>query len=413
MNTWMTRPLVHVAFACLLVGAAASAQPRAELRQIMPTGTLTTFLLHTHVSCGGAPVYDLHASDIRITENGRMIDARDIHIDRAPSRDDNACFELVMIVDNSSVLPGAALPVLPVAGMRLVDSLPLPCQRVGVITYSSSPRLREFITSDRARIRTALGDVNASGGSAMHDAVRAALTELRLNLGANDQYVLLAATGRDNASIASREDLLQELQPNAMDRIPQRLLTVPIGPDADTVALRALADGGGGIALAPRALDALPDLYDSLAHQLRRRLDEYVIRYVSPDATAWTRIVTIEIAACGDTAAATRRFPRFSQVTEAERVLPPHRAAITDVFPQPAEDVLTVRAQSGTPGSVRIVLRDVLGRVAAVLQDGWMEGTTELRADVRDLAAGLYTLELVTPHATVRKRVVVARGTFR
>lgn len=409
-RTWMRR--VALVLACaLLAGGTLLAQPRAEIRLIRPTSMSGIYRLHVHVTCDGVPVSGLNDADIRIWENGRMIESPTIRIVRAVRADRNDCLELVMIVDNSSVLPGAALPVLPIAGIRLVDSLPLPCQRVGVITYASSPRLREFVTGDRSRIRSALADMSASGGSAMYDAVRAAMTELRLNVAGNAQYMLLAGTGRDNASMSSHQQLVNELTPNTYDAVSMQLLTVPIGPDADTTVLRQLAVAGGGVALGARALDALPDLYDSLAHQLRRGLDEYVISYVSSVSPQLRHDVTVRVVTCGDTAVAMRSLPPTGPVTGTERAGAPAPVAIGDLHPQPVTDILTIPVELDAPAHALIVVRDLLGRELRRVHAGGLDaGVTTLRADVSGLAAGVYTIELRTARAVVRKPFVVARG---
>jgi hypothetical protein len=410
MRTRLHRAALVVACA-LLAGSALIAQPRADIRLVRPTPASGVYHVHVQVRCDGAPMYGLAASDFRITVNTTPVNPATIRIERAASATRNDCLELVMIVDNSSVLPGAALPVLPVAGTRLVDSLPLPCQRVGVITYSSSPRLREFVTSDRARIRTALADVSASGGSAMYDAVRAAMTELRLNTAGNAQYMLLAGTGRDNASMATRQQLVNELTPNTYDAVSMQLLTVPIGPDADTTTLRQLAVAGGGVALGARALDALPDLYDSLALQLRRGLDEYVLSYVTPVSPQLRHDVTVRVVACGDTAVATRTLPPTGPMTGLDRAPAPSPVAIGDLHPQPAVGILSISLTLDAPAQVEVVLRDVLGRALRRVHAGGLDaGVTTLRADVAGLAAGLYAVEVHTARAVVRKPFVVAGG---
>jgi hypothetical protein len=66
------------------------------------------------------------------------------------------------------------------------------------------------------------------------------------------------------------------------------------------------------------------------------------------------------------------------------------------VWPNPAEDHVSIEAMVPQSGVVTVVLRDALGRVAQVLFEDYVPGGTLLpvQADVRNLVSGAYMIHV-------------------
>jgi Ca-activated chloride channel homolog len=97
-----------------------------------------------------------------------------------------------------------------------------------LITFSGRPELRQDFTDDRDKISQALRHLNATGGTALYDAVTEGLSKIRS--GRHSKRALLVITdGQDTASVAKLDEVLQSIRES-------ELLVYPIGISSLTYA---------------------------------------------------------------------------------------------------------------------------------------------------------------------------------
>lgn len=78
-----------------------------------------------------------------------------------------------------------------------------------------------------------------------------------------------------------------------------------------------------------------------------------------------------------------------------------------EIFPNPAEDNLTVRfiALSGSDSQVKLL--DLSGKTVKVISNGFTNGLNTLNVNVSDLSEGVYILEFTVDSQVVTKKVVI------
>ena len=80
--------------------------------------------------------------------------------------------------------------------------------------------------------------------------------------------------------------------------------------------------------------------------------------------------------------------------------------AVTEVFPVPTNDALTVRYQLGSATSIALQLLDTYGRKLMTRQIVGNAGANTLPLDLSELPAGTYFLRLSAAGESVTRRVV-------
>jgi VWFA-related protein len=148
-------------------------------------------------------------------------------------------------------------------------------------------------TSDPAELRKALTDsLGALGRTAFHDALAEAIRGL--DYGRHERKVLVVVSdGGDNASKLSFNQALEKvLGSNVV--IYSIALVDPLALDRNPKALRRLADGTGGLAFEPRRVSAIPQVFQSIAHDIRSR---YTLAYTPPDSVPHGQLRRVRVCA--------------------------------------------------------------------------------------------------------------------
>jgi Ca-activated chloride channel family protein len=97
-----------------------------------------------------------------------------------------------------------------------------------LITFSGQPVLRQDFTGDRDKVSQALRHVNASGGTALYDALREGLAKIQSGRH-RKRAILVITDGQDTSSSAKLEDVLQSIRQS-------ELLVYPVGISGLTFA---------------------------------------------------------------------------------------------------------------------------------------------------------------------------------
>jgi tight adherence protein B len=107
---------------------------------------------------------------------------------------------VVLVLDTSGSMTGAPMDAAKVAANAYVDSLPTDVQ-VAIVTAGAPARLLLPPTENRARTHTGIANLEATGETALYDAITAASTMFRNDYA--DQRVIVLSDGTDTRSKAT------------------------------------------------------------------------------------------------------------------------------------------------------------------------------------------------------------------
>jgi Ca-activated chloride channel family protein len=215
--------------------------------------------------------------------------------------DERASIMLVTDVSGSMTATDVApdrLTAARSAAERFLDGVPKRI-KVGAMAFNQHPRTLQRPTRDRAAVRTALGQLKPSGGTATGEAIKAALQVLRPPLKRGEKpapaaIVLLSdgksITGRDPVAVA-REAAKAKVPiytvalgtPSGTIRVPRGggragTVTQPVPPDPAT--LRQVAQLSGGASYTADDADQLAAVYERLGSQLGKKKEKREIGYL-------------------------------------------------------------------------------------------------------------------------------------
>lgn len=182
MTTRFAGPIVAVALAVVTVGPVADAQRFTSRADAVRVDVL--------VMDGGKTVRGLTARDFELRDEGVVQRVDQIEVEQLP-------LNLIGVFDTSGSVAGARLQNLLEAGRALFDGLRAP-DRVALLSFASRVRLLSPLTTDRGRIRSALGEMTANGTTALRDAAFAGLALRETDPGRT--LLLLFSDGADTSS---------------------------------------------------------------------------------------------------------------------------------------------------------------------------------------------------------------------
>jgi Ca-activated chloride channel family protein len=234
---------------------------------------------------GGRYVPDLTAADFAIFEDGRRQLISQFSAGRVP-------VDLGILLDTSSSMRND-LALAQQAASGLVRHL-REGDRGAVVGIASTVQFHQSMTSDLARVDTALRSTQANGNTALYDAVYIALRQYqqeRLRTSeVRRRAIVLLTDGIDTSSHIAFDEVLDLVR-----RVEVTVYVVSLGADptlrgtmADRTslesahALSTLARESGGRLFTPHLSGELPAIYDSIGQELS---NQYVIGYV-PSAPA-------------------------------------------------------------------------------------------------------------------------------
>jgi VWFA-related protein len=176
----------------------------------------------------GRAVAGLGASDFELYDDGDLRPVDSVTVAEVP-------LNVVLVLDTSESVEGDTLAHLQRAAGSLLDEL-APEDRAALLTFSHHLQLRSSLTSDVVPLKQALGEVEAMGGTAWHDALFSALEMLEVVR--ERPMVLLFTDGADTYSWL-REDQMVSLvsRSNAVVYAITREEKAPL-PDLGTTRAR-------------------------------------------------------------------------------------------------------------------------------------------------------------------------------
>jgi Ca-activated chloride channel family protein len=284
--------------AALALGAAlaslpATAQtPRQTPRPpVFETGIEVINLNVSITDPRGQYVTGLTREDFAVFEDG-------VKQDLSIFAHENLPISMVLMVDTSASMDDK-LPAARTAGKRFVRTLR--AQDVAqVMQFNDRATVLQDFSADHAALEEAFDHTEASGPTALHNALYVALKDLAKQKPTRElrrRALVLLSDGEDTASLVSDEQVL-DLARKTEINIYAISLRAKAAPDRNRLKfsqaahlLTALTQDTGGQVHFPNSLSELEAVYDRIAEELR---SQYSLGYVSSNKRAdgkWRRIV--------------------------------------------------------------------------------------------------------------------------
>ena len=235
----------------------------------------------------GRPVTGLPASRFRVVEEGRPQ-----RVDRFAEVRDLPLHVAVVLDTSASMTPRMAK--VREAALGFLREIVTPRDRVTLITFDNTPRVRVPFTSDFAFLANGLEGLLPSGGTALHDSLAFALEQFE---GVEGQRVLvLLSDGVDERSSTTAEEVMELARRSATTIYAIGLEAWdPRAPVLDRPLLTRLAEETGGRSFFTGRPESLAEAYGDIEREVRSR---YLLSYYSQSADRTSfRLVNVEVSA--------------------------------------------------------------------------------------------------------------------
>lgn len=310
--------------------------------------TFPDMTLVLSLEANGRPLPDLTASDVTVTDNGASTTVTGVsHI-----QDASIPTDVVLTLDTSGSMQGEKLASAKQALAGLVGRL-APSDSVALVTFSDSARLAAPLSTDKAPVTAANSGLQATGNTALYEAV-AESAQLAPTSSAARRLVILLTDGEEFGDVSgpSRQQSLDQAAQSGTI-----FYVIGVGA-ADRDYLTQLAAMTGG-----RYLDAATPAdvqagYASIEQTLK---GQFVLSLkTSAPAAPLSRTLVINVNSGGLSGS-------YKYTYQSKRVLPvptPAPAAAATVQPAPAPSASSVKAAGG---SSSLWLKTVIPALALVV----------------------------------------------
>jgi VWFA-related protein len=236
-------------------------------------------------------VTDLKNDDFAVFEDG-------IRQDLSIFRHEDIPISLVLVLDTSASMD-EKLSQAQQAAVRFVKTL-RPQDNAQVMQFNDRTTVLQDFTPDHLKLEEAVKRTEASGPTALHNALYVALKELTKQKKVGElrrRAIVLLSDGEDTASLVSDEQVLElarktEIAIYAISLRPSRVPERNRQQFSQAVhLLTALSRETGGQVFFPNSLSELDTVYDRIAEELRT---QYSLGYVSSNLRRdgkWRRVV--------------------------------------------------------------------------------------------------------------------------
>jgi VWFA-related protein len=167
------------------------------------------------------------------------------------------------------------------------------------VNFNDEYYLDQDFTNDLLKLKEALEKIDASGGTALYDAVVASAEHLKRNARLEKKVLFVVTDGEDNASNENLEQAIKHLQEESGPSVYAiGILGDEEHPKRAKRALDTIAQRTGGIAFFPKTLDEVDEISRTVAHDIR---NQYTIGYrpTNPRSAGGFRTVKVEAKAKG------------------------------------------------------------------------------------------------------------------
>ncbi len=212
---------------------------------------------------------------------------------------------VVLLIDASGSMKGQPLGDAKAAAHRFIDEMGA-SDEIALMTFSWAPTVVSDFTSDRAALVAAIDGVQASGETAVNDAIVRA-TELAASAPGGRATLVLLSDGGDTVSINS----LAAATTAVRDRGTPVFVVALESKEYDPQTLAGLASASGGRLLSAQDSGDLAGIYAGIARELTNR---YLLTFTSarPNTADLELDVTAAVAGVTSTGSAVIANPRYS-----------------------------------------------------------------------------------------------------
>jgi Ca-activated chloride channel homolog len=286
---------------CLFITAALVAQQTQDSDTIFRADTRIVVCHTTVIDKTGHLVTTLPKSAFTVYENKVKQEIRKFQREDVP-------VALGLVIDNSGSMRNK-LEKVKAAALALVKDSNRD-DEVFVVNfndtaYLDNPKDKNF-TNDLEELQTALGRIDARGGTAMRDAIEMSIQHVKK--AKRDKKVLVVITdGNDNSSLLSLERIMKSAHQSGVLIYGVGLLAEEEHREASRArrALNDLAEATGGKTFFPQGVEEVDTIAHLVAHDIR---SQYIIEY-SPTNSAMDntfRAIRITAKAPGNPTVRTR-----------------------------------------------------------------------------------------------------------
>ena len=281
-----------VALGAAVALPAAAQAPRPTPRPPVFEAGIEVINLNVSITdARGQYVSGLGRQDFAVFEDG-------IKQDLSIFAHENLPISMVLMVDTSASMD-QKLPMARSAGKRFVRTLRAE-DMAQVMQFNDRATVLQDFTSDHAALESAFDRTEASGPTALHNALYVALKDLARQKAGRElrrRALVLLSDGEDTASLVTDDQVL-DLARKTEINIYAISLRARTASDRNRLKfsqaahlLTALTQDTGGQAHFPNSISELEAVYDRIAEELRT---QYSLGFVSSNKRAdgkWRRIV--------------------------------------------------------------------------------------------------------------------------
>jgi VWFA-related protein len=286
---------------CFLMAAAAAAQQAQPAPTVFHADTRIVVCHTTVIDKNGHLVTTLPQSAFTVYENKVKQEIRKFKREDVP-------VSLGLVIDNSGSMRNKLTKVSAAALALVKDSNR--DDEVFIVNfndtaYLDNPQGKDF-TNDIGELETALGRIDARGGTAMRDAIDMSIQHLKK--AHRDKKVLVVITdGNDNSSLLSLDHIMKSAHASDVLIYGVGLLTEEEHREAAHAkrALNDLAEATGGKTFFPKDVEEVDAIAHLVAHDIR---SQYIIEYSPANSTmdGTFRAIRITARAAGNPTVRTR-----------------------------------------------------------------------------------------------------------
>lgn len=206
---------------------------------------------------------------IAIVENGKNIEKLEV----GPLKIKVEPLSVVLLIDSSGSMKGKPIIDAKVAASHFISLLGDDDQ-VSIIAFNSTPHLLADFTPNKKRLEESINSIEASGETAVYDALSLATVQIAKS-GLKQEFIVLLSDGGDTASKIKLAACIEQLQ-----ALKTPVYTIALkSPEFDVATLASIStQSGGKLAEAVRSSELKP-FYSRLATQIKSNVE---VTYESP-----------------------------------------------------------------------------------------------------------------------------------
>lgn len=313
LSPWLRKSLVLIAvvLSALPTSAAQAESGTGHIAAVATGPGAVSFVLSDTASA-----IPMDPGSVVVSAAGRSLAATAKSVGAVGQRPGSGLRVVYVVLDTSGSMAGEVIAAARRAAAQYARALPTDV-RLGLIAFSSRPRLLVRATADRGSFDHGLAQVRTGGGTALYDAVQRAADLLRALPSRTQSRILVLSDGDDTASKSTQAGAFESLHRGgiAADVVAFR------GPSNQRL-LERMASGTHGVMLGAASAEKLAAAFATAARVFQNQLK---ISAQVPQALAGrTETITVRVQRGGGGAPVTAsRAVTFAAAAAPESISAP------------------------------------------------------------------------------------------